>query len=143
MKIKVKMKPAAQIVKRLGLDEKGDVQNHFTKIVSHRMTRYMPFRTGALSTKLKRIKSPTEIEVQGPYAHYQYEGEIWGPNIPKKENGVIDGYWSPKIKYPTGRKLDQSKGKNDRSGSHWEKRVMAEEGKAIVADLQRYIDSKK
>jgi len=119
------------------------VQAQLTKIVSHRMTRYMPYRTGALSTKLKRIKTPTEIEVAGPYAHYQYQGEIWGPNIPRKENGMIVGYWSPKIKHPTGRKLDQTKGKNDRSGPHWDKRLMAEEGKAIVADLQRYIDHKK
>ena len=142
-KIQIKMKPTEQIVKRLGLDATGDVQKQFTNIVNRRITRYMPAGPQAvLSTKLKRIKSPTEIEVDAPYAHYQYKGEVWGPNIPRIENGVVVGYWSPPIKHPTGRKLKYSKAYNRLAGPFWDKRLMAAEGKAIVADIQRYIDRK-
>ena len=142
-KVKIEMKPTKQIVKRLGLDSNGDVQKQFTNIVNNRITRYMPAGPQAvLSTKLKRITSPTEIEVAGPYAHYQYKGEVWGPNIPRIENGVVVGYWSPIIKYPTGRKLKYSKAYNKLAGPLWDKRLMAAEGKAIQADLQRYIDRK-
>lgn len=138
------MKDANQIIKDKGLAPDGDVQKQFTNIVNRRITRYMPAGPQAvLSTKSKRIKSPTEIEVVAPYAHYQYKGEVWGPNIPRIENGVVVGYWSPPIKHPTGRKLKYSKAYNKLAGPLWDKRLMAEEGDAIVADLQRYMDRRK
>ena len=137
------MQPANKIIKRLGLDKTGDVQAQLTNTVNRRITRYMPAGPNAvLSTKLKRIKSPTEIQVAGPYAHYQYKGEVWGPNIAKKVKGVIVGYRSPPKKYPTGRRLNHSRAYNKRAGPYWEKRMMAAEGKAVVAELQRYIDKK-
>lgn len=142
-KITVKMNPTSQIIKRLGLDAGGDVQKQFTNMVNHRITRYMPAGPQAvLSTKLKRIKSPTGIEVAGPYAHYQYKGEIWGPNIPVKRNGTIVRFYSPPRKHPTGRQMKHSRAYNDRAGPNWDKRLMAEEGAAIAADLQKYIDLK-
>ena len=55
-RIKVEMKPIATILTRLGIDKTGDVQMQLTRIINKRITRYMPFRTGALSTKLKYIK---------------------------------------------------------------------------------------
>ena len=142
VKFTIKINAPKQIIKRLGLDTEGDVQRQLTNMVNHRITRYMPERSGMLSTKSKRIVSPTEIEVAAPYAHYQYKGEVYGPNIPIKENGVIVGYFSPPSKHRTGRRLDQTKGKNERGGPYWEKRLMAAEGTAITADLQRYIDLK-
>lgn len=138
--IRIDMKPVQEIIRRLGVDRDGDVQRQFTNMVNLRMTRYMPYKTGVLSGKSKYIKSPTEIVVLGPYAHYQYKGEVWGPNIPKKFNGMITGWWSPPVKYPTGRNLVYSKGQHghDRAGPYWDKRMMAAEGKAIAADLQAY-----
>jgi hypothetical protein len=142
-KITVKMNPPQRIIRRLGLGAEGDIQSQFTNIVNRRITRYMPAGPQAvLSTKLKRIKSPKEIEVAGPYAHYQYKGEIWGPNIPVRSNGNIVRYYSPPRKYPTGRPMKHSRAYNDRAGPDWDKRLMAEEGDAIAADLQRYIDEK-
>ena len=55
------MKPVDTILTRLGVNKTGDVQMQLTRIVNKRITRYMPFRTGVLSTKLKYISSPTEI----------------------------------------------------------------------------------
>lgn len=140
----LEMNSVGQILKDKGLDTNGDVQKQFTNIVNNRITRYMPAGPQAvLSTKLKRIKSPTEIEVAGPYAHYQYKGEVWGPNIPRVENGVVVGYWSPAIKYPTGRKLKYSKTYNKLAGPFWDKRLMAAEGKAMAADLQRFLKKRR
>ena len=48
------------------------------------------------------------LEYNTPYAHYQYVGEIYGPNIPRTDdNGNIVGWYSPKgkAKHPTGRKM--------------------------------------
>ena len=38
--------------------------------------------------------------------------------------------------------LDYSKTKNPKAGPHWDRAVTAAEGKAMTADLQRYIDRK-
>nr|DAU76730.1 MAG TPA: Minor capsid protein [Caudoviricetes sp.] len=52
-----------------------------------------------------------------PYAHYLYMGEVYGPNIPKKDaQGNIIGWTSPPKKSPTGRRLQyHTPGTSD----HW------------------------
>lgn len=48
------------------------------------------------------------LEYNTMYARYQYFGEVYGPNIPRKDdNGNIIGWYSPpgKKKHPTGRKM--------------------------------------
>ncbi len=48
------------------------------------------------------------LEYNTPYAHYQYVGEVYGPNIPIKDSeGNITGWYSPpgQAKHPTGRKM--------------------------------------
>lgn len=137
--IKVDMKPVNAVLKRLGVSPDGDVQAQVTNIVFHRLTRYMPFRTGVLSTELKKIKSPTEILVEGPYAHFQYEGKVW-------IYPPTGSTWAPKygMKEKTDRPLDQKTGsKNDRAGPYWDRRLMAAEGDAIAADIQDYVDKRR
>lgn len=148
-RIKVEMKPVNTILTRLGVDKTGDVQMQVTRIVNQRITRYMPYRTGALSTKLKYIKSPTEIEVAADYAHYQYIGKVRvnaatgkGPmNIP----GVGLRYRKGTVTKLTDRDLDQKPHPpdNDRAGPLWDRRMMAAEGDQIAAELQAYVDRRK
>lgn len=141
MKVRVTLPGATELIRKKGLDRDGDIQRTLTHIICGRMTRYMPASspTRVLATKKKFVKSPTEIEVAGPYAHYQYEGEVWGPNIPIKENGIVVGWWSPPVKYPTGRRLKHSRAVNPDAGPLWDKRLMDAEGDAIKADIERYI----
>lgn len=82
------------------------------------------------------------LEYNTPYAHYQYVGEVYGPNIPRKDdNGNIIGWYSPpgKKKHPTGRKMAKysqsgtgpewfSKAK-ERHGDKWLRLVREEAGK--------------
>lgn len=68
----------------------------------------IPFQQGALRNSVNYPQGiyGGEIEYNTPYAHYQYEGEVYGPNIPIKDaEGNITGWWSPPKKSPTGRKL--------------------------------------
>lgn len=79
----------------------------------------IPFRGGALRGSLRYPEGiyGGEIEWNTPYAHYQYEGEVYGPNIPIRDaEGNIVGYFSPPSKEPTGRHLTyQQPGTTD----HW------------------------
>lgn len=68
----------------------------------------IPFQQGALRNSVNYPQGiyGGEIEYNTPYAHYQYEGIVYGPNIPIKDaEGNITGWWSPPKKNPTGRKL--------------------------------------
>ena len=124
-KVQIKMSPVRTMLKRLGLDRDGGVQIQLTNTVNRRLTRYMPAQTGVLSTKLKFVKSPTEIEILGPYARYQYYGKVMVGSPPKKA---------------TDRDLQYDHTKNAMAGPYWDRRMMANEGDEIVAELQEYVD---
>lgn len=141
MMVKIIMPKITKLLKDKGLDKDGDVQRMLTHIICSRMTRYMPASSGTrvLAAKKKMVRSPTEIYVAGPYAHYQHEGVVWGPNFPRKEGGIIIGWWSPPVKYPTDRKLQHSTAINPDAGPLWGERLMAAEEDEIKADIAVYI----
>ncbi|MCC8128617.1 MAG: minor capsid protein [Clostridiales bacterium] len=68
----------------------------------------VPFRQGGLRGS---VRYPNGIyggvlEYDSPYAHYQYTGVVYGPNLPQyDEAGNLVGWRSPAKKYPTQRKL--------------------------------------
>ena len=128
IRVRVKMKPVNTILTRMGVKPDGDVQMFVTNTVNRRITRYMPFRSGALSTKLKHIKSATEIEVLGPYARYQYYGK------------VMEG---PAPKAVTDRDLQYAKTKNPLAGPFWDRRLIANEGAQIAGEVRRYVSGRK
>ena len=128
IRVRVKMKPVNTILTRMGVKPDGDVQMLVTNTVNRRITRYMPFRSGALATKLKHIKSATEIEVLGPYARYQYYGK------------VMEG---PAPKAVTDRDLKYDKTKNPLAGPFWDRHLMNNEGAQIAADVRRYVSGRK
>lgn len=128
IRVRVKMKPVNTILTRMGVKPDGDVQMFVTNTVNRRITRYMPFRSGALSTKLKHIKSATEIEVLGPYARYQYYGK------------AMDG---PAPKVLTDRDLKYDKTKNPLAGPFWDRRMIANEGAQIADEARRYVSGRK
>lgn len=128
IRVRVKMKPVNTILTRMGVKPDGDVQMFVTNTVNRRITRYMPFRSGALATKLKHIKSATEIEVLGPYARYQYYGK------------AMEG---PAPKVVTDRDLKYDKTKNPLAGPFWDRRMIANEGAQIAADVRRYVSGRK
>lgn len=68
----------------------------------------IPFQQGALRESVNYPQGiyGGEIEYNTPYAHYQYVGKAYGPNIPIKDaEGNITGWYSPPKKNPTGKPL--------------------------------------
>ena len=142
-RIKVEMKPISTILTRIGVNKTGDVQMQLTRIVNKRITRYMPFRTGALSTKLKYIKSPTEIEVAAPYARMMYYGKVMVNSKTGKGPAFIPGVGYRYKKGTTLKATDQDlkydTTKHPEAGPFWDRRMMASEKDAIVSDVQAYV----
>lgn len=128
-KVTVDMKPIRQILKAKGLSVSGDVQRFHTANVLRRITKYMPYRTGA-TIKLTIVQSPTskpEIVTDAPYAKYLYYGKVMVGKPPKR---------------PISKDLKYTKTKNPQAGPFWDRALVAAEGKALQADLQRYVSRK-
>lgn len=143
-RIKVEMKPVDTILTRIGVDKNGDVQMQVTRIINNRITKYMPFRTGGLSTKLKRIKSPTEIAVAAPYALYMYYGKVMVNSKTGKGPAFIPGvgyrYRKGTVLKATERDLNYDLTKHSKAGPFWDRRMMASEAAQIDHDIQVYVN---
>ena len=76
---------------------------------------------------------------EAPYAHYQYTGIVYGPNIPIIENGVIVGWWSPPNKQPTGAQINYSTEKHPQATHDWEEAMLRDKRKPLMKDLSTII----
>ena len=86
----------------------------------------IPFQQGALRNSVIYPDGiyGGEIEYNTPYAHYQYEGIVYGPNIPIRDaEGNITGWYSPPSKQPTGRPLTYH---TEGTGDHWFEKAKAQ-----------------
>lgn len=104
----------------------------------HRLySPYVPFDQGELRSQV-RI-APKEITHTVPYAHYQYEGQVYGPNYPISENGEIVGYYSQlgRPKRKMGRSL---KYKHPKASRKWDKAAEPTQKPKLISTLQNYID---
>lgn len=109
-------------------------QNLLDSQVLDDMENYIPIQAGDLRSKTHIVR-PGLIETNTPYAHYQYTGIVYGPNIPKydKEGNLI-GFWSPPEKHPTGRPLHYHEpGTSD----HWFERAKETHGKQWLKLVKR------
>lgn len=138
------LKPENMIKTRLGLQPNGAVVLEATKICADHMDKYVPYASGDLAYKTRKIE-PGRVIYDSLYAHYMYEGKVMGPNIPIKENGLIVRWVSPKgkFKHYTGKEinyiLSQARG-HKYAGPHWDQRMWSAEKKDVINELQRYIN---
>ena len=105
-----------------------DIAGKAIKII----TPYVPKDSGALQESAHVIYHEKQVQIvwgdkkigargnpTEKYAHYQYEGKVYGPNIPIRVNGIVVGWRSSKgegSKYPTGRSLTY---KSPTAMAHW------------------------
>lgn len=120
------MKELNQLVKDRGLDEAGSAQQFHTQNVLRRIKKYMPHLTGAtykmtiLQTNIRKPQIVTDV----PYGKYLFYGKAMVGKAPKTV---------------TDKPLEYTKTKNPLAGPRWDRALSAAEGKAMAADLQRYI----
>lgn len=143
--VKIKLDSVNVMLEKCGVNPGGDVQWFTTNTINRRLTRYMPFRSGALATKLKFVSDSTTITVLGPYAQYQYFGKVMVDPVTRAAGfKTKDGQWRSRRgvqKVLTDRPLDYSlsRQKNPRAGPLWDKLLMQYESKAIEREIQAYI----
>lgn len=132
----------AAMLAKCNLEKGGLVQQAVDKSVIDYCIPYCPMDSGVLA---KSAYSATQIgsgEViyPGPYAHYMYYGEVYGPNIPVYEDnsGEPTRFFSPpgKKKSPTGRALEYNTDLNPMAGSFWFERMKADHLGDIIKEAQ-------
>ena len=101
---------------------------------------YVPMQSGLLATTHQ--VTPDFVRYYLPYAHYQYTGDVYGPNIPiKDKDGNIVGFFSPpgQKKHPTGAQLKYSTEMHPRASKEWDKAMMADNGQAFIEEVKRIL----
>lgn len=147
MKVKLFLPSASQIIRSKGLAADGAVQMFHTQNVLRRIKKYMPFRTGVtykITVAQTDIRKP-EIVTDTPYAKYLFHGKVMiDPQINAAGFMTPEGWRSRKgcVKVLTNRGLQIFRGKNPQAGPRWDKVLSVNEGKAMAADLQRFIDKR-
>lgn len=136
----LEMHSVAQILKDKGLDPAGDAQAFHTRNVLRRIVKYMPFRSGMTIKVTVAQTDPRkpEIVTNTPYARFLFHGRLM----------VGDETGSPwarrgETKHVVDKALSFDRTKNPKAGPRWDRAVSAAEGRAMAADLQRYLNRKR
>jgi len=125
-----------------GLEKGGRVQRAVDQTVIDFCTPYVPAspdRTLEFSAQVSTDVGSGEVVWNTPYAHYQYMGEVYGPNIPILQEGILMGWFSPpgRPKSPTGRELTYDTIQNPLAGPRWFERMKADRLNDILDTARR------
>jgi len=135
----------SKLLARFNLESGGKVQQAIDKAVIDWDLQYVPWETGLLGKSAyaaTAIGSGTVV-YPGPYAHYQYFGEVYGPNIPIFDDDTDEpsGWFSPpgQTKHPTGRDLQYKTDTNPLAGSYWFERMKADHADDIIMEAKNNV----
>lgn len=141
----LEMNPVHKIIKDKGLDPGGDAQKFHTANVLKRIKRYMPYVSGMTYkvTVAQTDISKPYIITDTPYAKYLFYGKVMiDPKLGVAGFMTPEGWRSRKgcVKVLTDRDLQYTRTKNPNAGPRWDRALSASEGRAMAADLQRFLN---
>lgn len=120
--IKVDVNPAI-ILRQMGLGDSKDAQLYLANEVERLCRPYVPMSAGSSAHMVNQVQVTEDtVTYPGPYAHYQYIGEVMDGRAPKQY---------------TGRDIQYNGG--PMRGKEWDKRMMADRGNEVKEGLERYV----
>lgn len=130
------------ILAAYGLERGGRVQRTIDQKVIDYCQPYVPAspdRTLEFSAQASTEIGSGQVVWNTPYAHYQYMGIVYGPNIPIIEDGILMGFFSPpgRPKHPTDRELTYDTAQNPLAGPYWFERMKANRLNDILDEARR------
>lgn len=129
---------AESILRRRGLGGSNNARIVLANEVARQCDPYVPMQSGTLKNTVQIAPDGSEIVYNQPYAHYQYEGKVMGPNIPLKDGG----FFSPAApKHETGAKMDYHGA--PMRGAHWDKRMMADHANEVADAVAARVGGKR
>lgn len=130
MNFKVNVSSAA-ILRKRGLGDSTEAKKCLASTVKRLCGPYVPMSAGAGAhmktlAEINEIGGTVELRYPGPYAHYQYRGEVMAGRAPK---------------HYTGRAIQYTDG--PMRGKEWDKRMMADRGDEVVDALAQFVGGKR
>lgn len=130
MKIKVNVNAAAVLRKR-GLGDSTKAKKYLASTVKRLCDPYVPMSAGAGAhmknlAEINESGGVVELRYPGPYAHYQYVGEVMAGRAPKHYTGRAIQYTDAPMR-----------------GKEWDKRMMADRGDEVVGALAEFVGGKR
>lgn len=130
------------ILAAYGLERGGRVQRTIDQKVIDYCQPYVPAspdRTLEFSAQASTEIGSGQVVWNTPYAHYQYMGIVYGPNIPVIQDGILMGWFSPpgRPKHPTDRELTYDTAQNPMAGPHWFERMKADRVNELLDEARR------
>ena len=125
------------IVKGLGLNERGRVQNAVANEVLRLSDEYVPFREGALRAS-GHVENDSEVVWRTPYAAYMWNGIVYeDPQLHCAGFETENGWRSRKFvqKVPTDRSINYGGG--FKRGAQWVYRMLEQGGRKIIEAVAR------
>lgn len=123
------------IMKRKGLGPDNALRKYVAARVWLRSDPYVPKKQGILKNTAQIAPDGSAITYAQPYAHYQFTGKVYGPNV------LTRAGWRSMAKkgakYPTGRSIRYTGA--PMRGPHWDERMMADHRKDVEADVAAYL----
>lgn len=137
---------STDLLKKCGLEKGGRVQKAVDNAVIRFAIPYCPMDSGTLARSPYAASTPGKVVYPGPYARYQYYGNVMGPNIPvfDDDSGEPTRFFSPpgQKKHLTGKKLVYRKDKNALAGPFWVERMKADRMNDILKEAQNNVRRK-
>ena len=146
IRVSKKINPPRQVMRALGVDERGKVQNFLTARVLLHMRKFMPWLSGEMATAQTQQLSPTTIGVMAPQARYLYYGKKMtagqdGPFPILDANGEFQGefrYRRGAHPWPTEEDLEYTKDTNPDAGPYWDVTMVNQDGAQIAQEVTEY-----
>ena len=124
-----------------GLEKGGRVQYTIDQTVIDFCTPYVPAspnRTLEFSAEASTELGSGMVIWNTPYAHYLYNGEVYGPNFQVMIKGVMEWRsYAGRPKQPTGRELTYDRSQNTLAGPYWFERMKADRMNDILDTARR------
>lgn len=126
-------------IKISGIPQDTELFTELHNTLAKYMEPYVPMREGMLAHNIE--VTPEHVRYASKYAHYQYTGIVYGPNIPIMQDGMIVGWFSqPGItKHPTGAALTYNPELHPLATHHWDQAMLRDRKDELIADLTTQI----
>ena len=139
----------AKLAKEFEALKDDNVMYHIHNEFKRMCDPYVPMKEGVLSQtngnngSVEVTKDNVRWFAKAPgsdvsYAHYMYVGEVYGPNIPIIEDGIVVGWFSPfgQKKHPTGRDINYNKEMHPLASKEWDKAMMRDRGDEFLENIK-------
>lgn len=132
----------SRIISMYGFEANGKTQLFVTEQARAYMEPYVPVLSHFLRNNVEIVNQGRGLKYPGPYAHYQYEGQLYVDPVTGKGAFYSEdhGFWSrPGVeKVPSGRPL---KYRDPMASAHWDRAMMRNRGRAFIKSIQKWVDT--